>query len=114
MTDLGRGFLVTVLTVLLVLGSVSAWDKADRPAQFEVVADAVSGPDTLGLSVADEPIKAVVVVVVVVYFHGVTSLTAGSRQLLFTRLARDGPVQPVGGCGRRVRQPGRHARIVGT
>jgi hypothetical protein len=52
MTDLGRGFLVTVLTVLLVLGSVSAWDKADRPAQFEVVADAVSGPDTLGLSVA--------------------------------------------------------------
>jgi hypothetical protein len=65
MNDLRRGFLVTVLTILLVLGSAPACDKADRPAQFEVVADAVRGPDTLGLSAADEPIKAVVV-----YFHG--------------------------------------------
>src|ERR1700757_4748875 len=35
----------------------------------------------------------------------VTSPTAGSRRLLFTRLAREGPVQPVGGCVRRVRRP---------
>ena len=42
------------------------------------------------------------------YFHSnlpVTSPTAGSRRLLFTRLAREGPVQPVGGCARRVRRP---------
>ena len=44
---------------------------------------------------------------------GVTSPTAGSRRLLFTRLACEGPVQPVGGYARRVRQPGRDASIAG-
>jgi hypothetical protein len=37
----------------------------------------------------------------------VTSLATGCRRLLFTRLAREGPVQPVEGCVRRVRLPGR-------
>ena len=43
----------------------------------------------------------------------VTSPTAGCRRLLFTRLAREGPVQPVRGYVRRVRQPGRDASIAG-
>jgi hypothetical protein len=43
----------------------------------------------------------------------VTSPTAGCRRLLFTRLACEGPVQPVGGYVRRVRQPVRDASIAG-
>jgi hypothetical protein len=35
----------------------------------------------------------------------VTSPAAGSRRLLLTLPAREGPVQPVGGCVRRVRRP---------
>jgi NAD(P)-dependent dehydrogenase (short-subunit alcohol dehydrogenase family) len=49
----------------------------------------------------------------IVVTSSVTSLTARSRQLLFTRLARDGPVQPAGCYVRRVRQPARCARSVG-
>ena len=36
----------------------------------------------------------------------VTSPMAGSRRLLFTRRAREGPVRPGGCCVRRVRRPG--------
>jgi hypothetical protein len=46
-------------------------------------------------------------------YEAVTSPTAGSRRLLLTRLAREGPVQPVAGCVRRVRLPGRDASIAG-
>ncbi len=42
---------------------------------------------------------------------GVTSLTAGSRQLLLTPRGREGPVQPVRCCGQRVRLLERDARI---
>jgi len=41
----------------------------------------------------------------------VTSPTAGSRRLLFTRLAREGPVQPGGCYARRVRRLGQHVRM---
>jgi hypothetical protein len=64
MTNRGWGALAA-LTTLLVLLSVSACDQADEHTQFKMDAAAVSGPDTLGLSAAGEPIKAVVV-----YFHG--------------------------------------------
>ncbi len=47
------------------------------------------------------------------YAKEVTSPTAGSRRLLFTPLGREGPVQPVGCCERRVRPPVRDARIAG-
>jgi hypothetical protein len=65
MTNRGWSALAAAITTLLVLGSVSACDRADEHAQFTIDAAAVSGPDTLGLSAAGEPIKAVVV-----YFHG--------------------------------------------
>jgi predicted PurR-regulated permease PerM len=47
------------------------------------------------------------------YLRKVTSPAAGSRRLLLTRLAHEGPVQPVGCCARHVRQLGRDARIAG-
>jgi hypothetical protein len=65
MTNRGWGALAAAFTTLLVLGSVSACDRADEHTQFKIDAAAVSGPDTLGLSAVGEPIKAVVV-----YFHG--------------------------------------------
>jgi hypothetical protein len=48
-----------------------------------------------------------VVLVISLVAQGVlmTSPTAGCRRLLFTRPAREGPVQPVRGCVRRVRRP---------
>ena len=46
-------------------------------------------------------------------FNEVTSLTAGSRQLLVTPRRREGPVRPGGCCVRRVRLPGRCDRSVG-
>jgi len=43
-------------------------------------------------------------------WEAVTSPTAGSRRLLLTRPAREGPVQPVGGYARRARLPVRCVR----
>ena len=57
-----------------------------------------------------DPVQAVGDVFVV---H-VTTLTAGSRQLLFTRLAREGLVQPGGDYVRRVRRPGPCVRMPGN
>ena len=50
---------------------------------------------------------------VIIGVTDVTSPTAGSRRLLFTRLAREGPVQPGGCCVRPFRLPGRDASIAG-
>ena len=103
-TGAGSALLRTALANAVLAGAGAVWCKAGTSAAgfyckhgFQTLGDEFEIPG-LGPHL---------------FMYWVTSPTAGCRRLLFTRLAREGPVQPVGGYARRVRQLGRDASNAG-